>query len=113
MLSGQFDKNNCFLSIHAGAGGTEACDWASMLERMYLRYCERNGFKAELLDELEDEEGGGIRSCTIKVSGDYAFGYLKGKRACIAWYAFLLSTPPSDVILRSLPYMRRPKSMTM
>jgi len=79
LLSGPFDKNNCFLSIHAGAGGTEACDWASMLERMYLRYCERNGLKAEVLDELEDEEGGGIRSCTIKVSGQYAFGYLKGE----------------------------------
>jgi peptide chain release factor 2 len=79
LLSEKFDKNNCFLSIHAGAGGTEACDWASMLERMYLRYCERNGFKAEVLDEQEDEEGGGIRSCTIKVSGEYAFGYLKGE----------------------------------
>lgn len=79
LLSGKTDKNNCFLSIHAGAGGTEACDWASMLMRMYLRYCERNGFKTEILDTLEDEEGGGIRSCTIKVNGPYAFGYLKGE----------------------------------
>mgnify|MGYP001206620864 CR=1 FL=1 len=79
LLNGKFDKNNCFLSIHAGAGGTEACDWASMLMRMYLRYCERNGFKAEVLDTLEDEEGGGIRSCSIKVTGPYAFGYLKGE----------------------------------
>lgn len=79
LLNGKFDKNNCFLSIHAGVGGTEACDWASMLMRMYLRYCERNGFKAEVLDTLEDEEGGGIRSCSIKVTGPYAFGYLKGE----------------------------------
>ena len=79
MLSGKFDKNNCFLSIHAGAGGTEACDWAGMLERMYLRYCERNGLKAEVEDELEDEEGGGIKSCTIHIVGDYAYGYLKGE----------------------------------
>jgi len=77
LLSGKFDKNNCFLSIHSGAGGTEACDWSSMLMRMYLRYCERNGFKAEILDTLEDE--GGIKSCTIKVTGPYAFGYLKGE----------------------------------
>lgn len=79
LLSGKFDKNNCFLSIHAGAGGTEACDWAGMLQRMYLRYCERNGFKADVVDELEDEDAGGIKSCTIRVTGKYAYGYLKGE----------------------------------
>lgn len=77
LLDGKFDKNDCFLTIHAGAGGNEASDWANMLMRMYLRYCERNGFKSQVLDLLEDE--GGIKSATIKVSGPYSFGYLKGE----------------------------------
>ena len=77
LLSGKFDKNDCFLTIHAGAGGTEASDWANMLMRMYLRYCERNAFKSQILDLLEDE--GGIKSATIKVSGAYSFGYLKSE----------------------------------
>ena len=77
LLSGKFDKNDCFLSIHAGAGGTEACDWANMLFRLYTRWCERHNFKCEVLDILEDE--GGIKSATIKVTGAYAFGYLKGE----------------------------------
>ncbi len=77
LLDGKFDKNDCFLTIHAGAGGNEASDWANMLMRMYLRYCERNGFKSEVLDLLEDE--GGIKSVTIRVSGPYSFGYLKGE----------------------------------
>lgn len=77
LLNGKFDKNDCFLTIHAGAGGTEACDWANMLFRLYTRWCERHSFKAEVLDVQEDE--GGIKSATIKVSGPYAFGYLKGE----------------------------------
>jgi peptide chain release factor 2 len=70
--------NNAFVSIHAGAGGTEAQDWASMLLRMYLRWAERRGFKTALIDELEGEEAG-IKSATITVSGDYAYGYLKAE----------------------------------
>lgn len=77
LLNGKFDKNDCFLTIHAGAGGTEACDWANMLFRLYTRWCERHSFKYEVLDVLEDE--GGIKSATIKVTGAYAFGYLKGE----------------------------------
>ena len=77
LLSGKFDKNDCFLTIHAGAGGTEASDWANMLMRMYLRYCERNGYKSQILDLQEDE--GGIKSATIKVSGPYSFGFLKSE----------------------------------
>jgi peptide chain release factor 2 len=77
LLHGKFDANDCFLSIHSGAGGTEACDWANMLMRLYLRWCERHGFKADVVDLLEDE--GGIKSCTIEVKGQYAFGYLKGE----------------------------------
>ncbi|MBQ0070471.1 MAG: peptide chain release factor 2 [Spirochaetales bacterium] len=77
LLDGKFDKNNLYLSVHAGAGGTEASDWASMLMRMYTRWTERHGFKCEILD-LEENEGG-IKSVTMKVTGDYAFGYLKGE----------------------------------
>ncbi|HAF86308.1 MAG TPA: peptide chain release factor 2, partial [Sphaerochaeta sp.] len=77
LLDGKFDKNDCFLTIHAGTGGTEASDWANMLMRMYLRYCERNGFTSQILDLQEDE--GGIKSVTIKVGGPYSFGYLKGE----------------------------------
>ncbi len=77
LLSGKYDKNDCFLSVHAGAGGTEACDWAQMLMRMYLRWCERNGFKVEIVDLLEAE--GGVKSVTMQVKGSYAYGYLQGE----------------------------------
>lgn len=77
LLNGKYDKGDMFLTIHAGAGGTEACDWTSMLMRMYLRWCEKHNFKTEILDMLEDE--GGYKSVTIQVSGPYAFGYLKGE----------------------------------
>ncbi len=76
MFANPADPNNCFIDIQAGAGGTEACDWASMLLRQYLKYCERKGFKAELLEETEGDVAG-IRSATIKVEGDYAYGYLR------------------------------------
>jgi len=76
MFSNPADPANCFIDIQAGAGGTEACDWASMLLRQYLRYCERKGFKAELLEETEGDVAG-IRSASLKVTGDYAFGYLR------------------------------------
>lgn len=77
LLSGEVDQNDAFLTVHAGAGGTEACDWAFMLGRMYLRWAERRGFKTEVIDELEAE--GGIKSITIQISGDYVYGYLKGE----------------------------------
>jgi len=75
MLSDELDPNPVFLTIHSGAGGTEACDWVSMLYRMYSRWIERRGFKLELLDLQEAE--GGIKSVTIQVKGEYAHGYLK------------------------------------
>ena len=77
-LSGPHDSKACVLSIHPGAGGTESQDWAQMLMRMYLRWCERNGFKAEVVDLLPGEEAG-IKSATIEVTGDYAYGYLRGE----------------------------------
>jgi peptide chain release factor 2 len=76
MFHNPLDPNNCFLDIQAGAGGTEAQDWASMLERMYLRYAERKGFKAELLEESAGEVAG-IKSATIKLSGPYAYGMMR------------------------------------
>jgi peptide chain release factor 2 len=76
MFNNPADPSSCFLDIQAGAGGTEACDWASMLLRQYLKYAERKGFKAELLEESEGDVAG-IKSASIKIEGDYAYGYLR------------------------------------
>jgi peptide chain release factor 2 len=77
-FSGEYDARNAILAIHAGAGGTESQDWAEMLVRMYLRWAERRGYQAELLDTFPGDEAG-IKNATIEVSGDYAFGYLKSE----------------------------------
>ncbi|WP_455160064.1 peptide chain release factor 2 [Treponema lecithinolyticum] len=77
LLSDEVDKNSAFLSIHSGAGGTEACDWAQMLCRMYTRWAERRGYKIETVDMLEAE--GGLKSVTLQISGDYVYGYLKSE----------------------------------
>lgn len=76
MFSNPMDENNCFIDIQSGSGGTEAQDWASMLLRMYLRYCERRGFKVEVLEESEGDVAG-LKSASLKISGDYAYGYLR------------------------------------
>ncbi|OGA32462.1 MAG: peptide chain release factor 2 [Betaproteobacteria bacterium RIFCSPLOWO2_12_FULL_64_23] len=76
MFSNALDPNNCFVDIQSGSGGTEAQDWAAMLERMYLKYCERSGFNVEVLERSEGEVAG-IKSATIKVSGEYAYGRLR------------------------------------
>lgn len=78
LLSGIDDERNAILTIHAGAGGTEAQDWAEMLLRMYSRWCERQGYKAYLVDELEGD-GAGIKSATLEIQGKYAYGLLKGE----------------------------------
>ncbi len=78
MLSGQEDKLDCMLQINPGAGGTESQDWAQMLERMYLAWAEKQGFRHKIVDRQEAEEAG-IKSVTMEVSGDFAFGYLKGE----------------------------------
>jgi peptide chain release factor 2 len=76
LLSGEADPNNAFLEVHAGAGGTESCDWASMLFRMYVRWAEQKGFGVEFLEETRGEEAG-IKSASIKIKGDMAYGLLK------------------------------------
>lgn len=79
MLGGELDNKNCFLSINAGAGGTEACDWAEMLERMYQRWAALRGWKVELVDRV-DGEVAGIKSATLKLIGSFAYGYAKAEK---------------------------------
>ena len=79
LLSGEYDRDNAIVSLHAGAGGTESCDWASMLYRMYRRWAERHGFEVELLDFLDGDEAG-IKSITFQVNGENAYGYLKSEK---------------------------------
>ena len=79
MLSGRHDRENALLAIHAGAGGTDSQDWAEMLERMYLRWAESSGYETEIIDLTEGEEAG-IKSVTIAVDGEYAYGYLRSEK---------------------------------
>lgn len=79
LLSGPLDSHNAIVSIHAGAGGTEACDWANMMLRMYQRFAERSGFKLEMMDILPGEEAG-VKAVTMMMSGEYAYGHLKAER---------------------------------
>ena len=79
LMSGPFDASNAYLTVHAGAGGTEACDWAGMLYRMFARWADRRGMTVEMMDYTEGE-GAGFRSVTMKVTGQYAFGYLQNER---------------------------------
>lgn len=76
LLTGEYANSDCYLEIHPGAGGTESCDWASMLLRMYQRFCDKMGYKYELIEQQSGEEAG-IKSATLHIKGDYAYGYLK------------------------------------
>jgi peptide chain release factor 2 len=78
MLSAEEDQMNCVITINSGAGGTESQDWAEMLMRMYIMYCDKQGFKAKVIDE-QAGDGAGIKSCSIEVEGEFAYGYLKGE----------------------------------
>ena len=78
MFDGPYDNSNCYLEIHPGAGGTEACDWADMLLRMYTMFCEKNGYKCEIMDKLKDDTAG-IKSVTLKIDGNHAYGYFKSE----------------------------------
>ena len=79
LLSEEYDRNNAIVSLHAGAGGTESCDWAAMLYRMYIRWADKKGFSVEVLDSLDGEEAG-IKSITFQVNGENAYGYLKSEK---------------------------------
>lgn len=79
LLGGRYDRGNALLTINTGEGGTDAQDWAAMLERMYLRWCERRGYSTEILDQTEGEEAG-IKSVSIAVNGPYAYGYLRAEK---------------------------------
>jgi peptide chain release factor 2 len=78
LLSGPHDRNNCILSINAGAGGTESCDWAAMLLRMYIKWAEGKGFEVSVIDQLSGEEAG-IKNATLLIKGDYSYGFLKSE----------------------------------
>ncbi len=79
LMKGEYDANNAIITLHAGAGGTEAMDWVQMLFRMYTRWAEKNGFTARVLDMLDGDEAG-IKSVTVGISGDYAYGYLRSEK---------------------------------
>lgn len=79
LLSGEHDGSDCYLEIHPGAGGTESCDWASMLQRMYMRFCDKNNLSYEIIEYQAGEEAG-IKSVTLHIKGSYAYGYLKCER---------------------------------
>lgn len=78
LLNGPYDNSNCYLEIHPGAGGTEACDWADMLLRMYTMFCDKNNYKYEIIDKLKGDTAG-IKSVTLKITGDHAYGYFKSE----------------------------------
>ena len=78
MFDGEYDNSNCYLEIHPGAGGTEACDWADMLLRMYTMFCEKNNYNCEVMDKLKGDTAG-IKSVTLKISGNHAYGYFKSE----------------------------------
>ncbi len=79
LLNGEYDKNNCIVTLHSGAGGTESCDWVSMLLRMYTRWAEKRGFSIEILDTLPGDEAG-IKSVTFQINGENAFGYMQSEK---------------------------------
>ena len=100
LLSGEADRFDSYLEVHAGAGGTESQDWAAMLLRMYSRWAEKHGFKIEYLEETQGEEAG-IKSATIQISGQNAYGWLRPKAACIGWCGYRHSIPTRAGIHRS------------
>ena len=87
LLSGEYDADNAIVTLHPGAGGTEACDWASMLYRMYTRWAESKGFDVEVRDYLDGDEAG-IKSVTFQVNGPNAYGLMQSERECIVWCVF-------------------------
>lgn len=101
MFSGEYDSADCYLDIQAGSGGTEAQDWASMLMRMYLRWAEARGFKTEIIEESEGEVAG-IKSVTIRIAGEYAYGWLRTETGVHRLVRKARSTPAVVAIRRSV-----------
>ena len=87
LLSGEADANDAFIEVHAGAGGTESQDWASMLLRMYMRWAEKKGFKVTLIEQTDGEEAG-IKSATVEIKGHNAYGWAKTSPVSTVWFAF-------------------------
>lgn len=112
MFSNPMDPNPCYVEIQAGSGGTEAQDWASMLLRMYMRWIERHGFKAELM-EVSDGDVAGIKSATIRVEGEYAYGWLRTESGVHRLVRKSPLTVVTVVILHSLRYLFHQKLMTI
>ena len=117
LLSGDYEKRNAFLAVHAGAGGTEAQDWAEMLLRMYLRWAERHGYQAEVLESSPGEEAG-IKSALIRISGDYAYGYLKSERGVhrlvrLSPFDFSHGRHTSFALVEVLPEVERDVEVTI
>ena len=102
LMRGDYDDSDAVLSLHAGAGGTEAQDWTQMLYRMYTRYCERMGFQVKLLDLLDGDEAG-IKSVTFEVSGDHAYGYLRGEKG-VHRYGYLRGEKGVHRLVRISPF---------
>ena len=98
LLTGEYDASNAILAFHAGAGGTEAQDWAQMLYRMYTRWAERHGFSYKVMDYQEGDEAG-LKSATIMIEGENAYGYLRGERRCITW-SRVPATPMPVILFR-------------
>ena len=90
LLSGEYDSCNAIVTLHAGAGGTDSCDWANMLYRMYTRYAQSKGFQITVLD-YQDGDITGLKGITFEVTGDNAYGYFQSERECTVWCVFLRS----------------------
>lgn len=114
LLNQPADISPCYLVIQSGAGGTEACDWAQMLHRMYTRWAESKGYTVETLDWQDGDEAG-LRSATLKITGDYAYGFLKNERGVHRLVRISCLMPPPSVTLplrQSTPHRRSPRRST-
>ena len=112
LLNGEADINNAIVRINAGAGGTESCDWAFMLQRMINRWAESKKMKVQVLD-VQNADEAGIKSVTMLMEGNYAYGLLKRKLGCTAWCAFPLLIPMPADTLPLPPFLSPQKWMTV
>src|SRR5471030_2026419 len=104
MLSAEEDQFNAVLQITAGAGGTESCDWAGMLMRMYIMWSDKNGYKVSEQD-FQEGDVAGVKTVTLQIEGNFAYGYLKGETACTVWCGSRTLTPMPSAIRRLPRFM--------